>query len=109
MANLYADENFRYSVVDQLRLFGHDVLTVREAGRQGGNDFQVLTFATAAGRAVLTFDRRDFVRLHGQFSSHGGIIICTDDEVLALSNRIHQAIIACPVLANQLLRVNLPP
>ncbi len=109
MANLYADENFRYSVVEQLRLLGHDVLTVQEAGRQGGNDAKVLAFATSVGRTVLTFDRQDFIRLHGQNPPHGGIIVCTDDDAVALANRIHLAIVARPGLANQLIRVNRPP
>jgi predicted nuclease of predicted toxin-antitoxin system len=109
MAYLHADENFRYTVVEQLRLLGHDVLTVREAGQPGGTDAQVLAFATQAGRAVLTFDRRDFVRLHAQTAAHGGIVVCTDDDAVALAVRIHVAITAVPTLANQLLRVNRPP
>jgi hypothetical protein len=109
MAYLYADENFRYSVVEQLRLLGHDVLTVPEAGRQGGADAEVLAFATQAGRAVLTFDRRDFIRLHLQSAAHGGIIVCADDDAVALAVRIHVAITSMPALANQLLRINRPP
>jgi hypothetical protein len=109
MANLHADENFKYAVVEELRGLGHDVLTVPEAGQQGSSDAQVLAFATAANRAVLTFNRRHFIRLHSQVSTHGGIIVCTDDDAVALANRIDQAIAACPVLANQLLRINRPP
>jgi hypothetical protein len=109
MANLYADENFTYSVVEHLRLLGHDVLTVREAGQQGGTDPYVLAFATAAGRAVLTFNRRHFIRLHSQVSSHGGIFVSTPDDAGPLAARIHQAIAACPVLSNQLLRINRRP
>jgi len=64
MALLYADENFDYPVVERLRQLGHDVITVQEVGRAGGNDSQVLADATAAGRAVLTYNRRHFERLH---------------------------------------------
>lgn len=32
MARLYADEDFDYPVVEELRQLGHDVLTVPEAG-----------------------------------------------------------------------------
>jgi len=109
MAHLYADEHFRFSVVEQLRLLGHDVLTVQEAGHQGSNDAQVLTFATTVGRTVLTFDRQDFIRLDTHNPTHGGIIVCTEDEAIALANRIHQAIVAFPGLANQLIRINRPP
>lgn len=33
MAHLYADEQFPYEVVENLRNLGHDVLTVQEAGK----------------------------------------------------------------------------
>jgi Domain of unknown function (DUF5615) len=95
MARLYADENFAYSVVAELRRLGHDVLTCREAGQAGLGigDPAVLAFVTSLGRAVLTFDHRDFQRLHRQAPSHAGIIDCTyDPDSVALAGRIRQAI-----------------
>jgi hypothetical protein len=109
MADLYADENFSYDVVERLRALGHNVLTVQEAGQQRKPDPDVLAFATAAGRAVLTFNRRHFIRLHSKVSSHAGIIVCTDDDADALAKRIDQAVAACPGLDNRLIRVDLPP
>ena len=35
MASFYADEDFDYPVVVELRQLGHDVLTVQEAGQKG--------------------------------------------------------------------------
>ena len=32
MARFYTDENFPLAVVELLRTFGHDILTVQEAG-----------------------------------------------------------------------------
>jgi hypothetical protein len=109
MAILYADEDFSYPVVQRLRQLGHDLLTAHEASRagQGITDKEVLAFAIAAGRAVVTFNRRHFIRLHSEVSSHAGIIVCTrDDDVLALANRIHQQLQRIPTLQNQLLRIN---
>ena len=62
MAKHYADEDFSYPVTERLRQLGHDILTAHEAGQagQGIQDTSVLAFATAAGRAVLMFDRRHF-------------------------------------------------
>ncbi len=59
MALLYADEGFPKVVTGLLRQFGHDVLTVQEAGQANQQipDDQVLTFATIQGRAVLTMPR----------------------------------------------------
>jgi len=110
MAGLYADEDFDYGVVERLRQVGHDVLTVQEAGRRRAPDLQVLADATAAGRAVLTYNRDDFKHLHRQHPSHAGIISCTRDPDLdALATRIQDAITAAGTLAGQHLRVNLPP
>src|SRR5258708_1836832 len=64
MALFYADENFDYPVTQTLQALGHDVLTVPEGGEKGGDDARVLTYARAMGLIVLTFDRRDFERLH---------------------------------------------
>jgi hypothetical protein len=112
MAKLYADENFKSAVVVELRNLGHDVLTVQESGRagQGIPDADVLTFATSQGRAVLTFDYWDFMKLHVRIQPHAGIVICTPDpDNLALATRIHQALVNWPNLDNQLLRINRPP
>jgi len=77
MATLYVDEDFSYPVVQRLQQLGHGMLTAHEAGQagQGIEDAAVLVFATAAGRAVLTFNRRHFSRLHAAVSSHAGIIL----------------------------------
>ena len=109
MANLYADENFDLEVVNQLRMHGHDVLTVQEAKQHGSADIQVLAFAMAAKRAVLTFNRRHFIRLHKQTPAHAGIIVCTEDDAVLLADRVHQAVVSLSVLDNQLIRVNRPP
>jgi len=111
MVALYVDEDCSYPVVQRLRQLGHDMLTAHEAGQagQGIEDAVVLAFATAAGRAVLTFNRRHFIRLHSEVLSHAGIIVCTrDDDVAALADRIHQQLHSVPALQNQLLRINRP-
>jgi hypothetical protein len=111
MASLYADEDFSHPVTQRLRQLGHDILTAHEAGQagQGVQDTSVLAFATAAGRAVLTLNRRHFIRLHAEVSSHAGIIVCSrDNDVVALANRIHQQLQSAPRLRGQLLRVNRP-
>src|SRR5688572_33358952 len=81
MARLYANENFPLPVVLELRRLGHDVLTIQETGRAGQAtpDEAVLDFATAEGRAVLTLNRKHFIRLHHAKPDHGGIVACTFD------------------------------
>ena len=111
MARLYANENFPRRVVDTLVDYGHDVLTIQEDGyaNQGISDDDVLAFATAQNRAVLTINRRDFIRLHRQSQNHAGIIICTQDsDVPRQARRIHEVILSAEYLDGQLLRVNRP-
>ena len=109
MASLYADEQFPLPVVELLRTLGHDVLTVQEAGNGGLPDPDVLAFAVSNNRAVLTQNRRDFMRLHRLQPDHTGIIVCTDDQNLErLATRIHQAISGEESLKGGLVRVVRP-
>lgn len=108
MARLYANENFPLPAVTELRRLGHEVLTIVETG-QAVPDEQVLAFAIAEGRAILTLNRKHFVRLHSTHPEHAGIIVCTfDPDFIALAGRIHEALMSAGSLEGQLLRVNRP-
>lgn len=111
MAELYADEDFPFPVVERLRQFGHDVITAFEAGQanQAVEDADQLAFATNLGRAILTRNRRHFLRLHNSRVHHAGIISITDDPDLdGQARRIDEAIAHCSTLVDQHLRVNRP-
>jgi hypothetical protein len=111
MARLYADENFPLAVVVELRRLGHDLTTVQETGNAGQSwpDENVLSFATSDRRAVLTYNRRHFIRLHTQQPAHAGIVACTvDADAIGLALRIHDAICQHKDLSGLLLRVNRP-
>lgn len=112
MARLYANENFPLPVVQRLRQLGHDVMTTTEAGRhdQALSDQEVLAFAISETRAVLTLNRRHFIRLHAEQPEHHGIIVCTfDRDFSGQAERIHDAIESAETLDGQLIRVNRPP
>lgn len=111
MARLYTDENFPLPVVEFLRAFGHDILTAIDAGNANQRipDEDVLAFASSNQRAVLTRNRRDFIRLHKLQPNHAGIIICTENpDFESLATRIDQAISAEENLKGKLIRVNRP-
>ena len=112
MASLYAKENFPLEVVRALRALGHDVLTAQEARNAGHAipDVEVLAFAAGSVRAVLTLNRRDFIKLHQVQPDHAGIIVCTPDpDPGQQAERIHQVLESAGSLGGQLLRVNRPP
>jgi hypothetical protein len=111
MAKLYSNENFPLPVVEELRQLGHDVLTIQETGKAGQAvpDEAVLDFAIADGRALLTINRKHFIRLHKERPSHAGLIVCTfDPDFTGQAGRIHAAIEGEAQLSSQLIRVNRP-
>ena len=112
MARIYSNENFYYAAVEILQQLGHDVLTTKAAGNanKGIPDEDVLAYAIAEERIVLTFNYNHFKRLHRFFPDHFGVIICTEDrDYQALALRIHEAIETnSGNLHKQLVRVNLP-
>ena len=111
MARLYANENFPLPVVEELRRLGHDALTIQEMGKgnQAVPDEEVLAFAISENRAVLTLNRKHFVRLHNAQPDHSGIIVCTvDPDFTGQASRIHSAIESQQHLDGHLIRVNRP-
>lgn len=108
MLRLYADEQFPLPVVERLRAFGYNVLTAQEAGQANQRipDEQVLAFATSDSRAVISQNRRDFVRLHQQNPDHAGIIVCSKNlDWDDFSNTIHQVLRNHEILTGQLIRI----
>lgn len=109
MAALYANENFPLPAVAELRRLGHDVLTMQETGRadRAMPDEEVLAFAAAQSRILITLNRRHFVRLHDSGQPHAGIIVCTfDPDFGALAQRVHAALAAEANPTGRLVRVN---
>lgn len=106
----YANENFPLATVRALRSLGHDVLTAQDAGNAGRAvpDEEVLAFAEASQRVLITLNRRDFIRL-ARGAAHAGIVACTQDaDTSGQADRIDAAVRAISDLTNQVLRVNRP-
>jgi hypothetical protein len=111
MARLYANENFPLPVVEALDALGHDVLTSATAGNAGRAvpDEEVLRFARAENRALLTLNRRHFMRLVRGRTDHPGLIACTFDPDFGRQARaIHALIADRSDLSGQVLRVYRP-
>ena len=111
MSRFLADENFPFPVIAELRRLGHDVMTIQEAGRanQQFPDKEVLSLAITEKRAVITLNRKHFIRLHEVFGDHAGIIVCTIDlDYVGQAYRIHQAIKPYTTLHEVLIKINRP-
>ena len=76
---LYFDRHIMARLAIDLRSRGYDVLTTEEAGLDTASDEEQLAFATGESRAILTFNTRDFARLHTRWlaagQSHAGIVV----------------------------------
>lgn len=112
MARFYSNENIPLQVVTELRRLGHDVLTSLDAGRANASvpDSEVLAFAVAEDRILLSHNRRHFLRLHQhRTTDHAGIVLCTfDPDFSRQAQRIHETIMTASEILNQLIRVNRP-
>ena len=79
MIKLYLDEDVPEAIAHALRLRGHDVLTVKEAGRKGLSDIEQLNYAFSEDRIIVTHNIADFCRIHADFTKtgheHNGIIL----------------------------------
>jgi hypothetical protein len=76
---------------------------------QSFTDKAILESATADQRAVVTLNRRHFVRLHSEDPKHAGIIVCSLDlDFDGQAARIDEAIAKQESTAGRLIRVNRP-
>ena len=112
MARFYSNENIALPVVEELRRLGNDVLTSNEAGNANAcvPDPDVLAFAVAEQRILISHNRVHFLKLHrSRLADHAGIVLCTvDTDFVALANRIHTSVVSMKEMKNQIIRVNRP-
>ncbi|MBI5365771.1 MAG: DUF5615 family PIN-like protein [Planctomycetes bacterium] len=111
MARLYVNEKIPSPAVDEPRRLGHDLLTMPEDGRAGKSvpDDEVLRRARDQGRAVLTLNRKHFIRLHAHRPDHAGSVVCSfDPDFPALARRVDRSLSEVAPLTGRLLRVNRP-
>lgn len=83
---VYFDEDtMSRALVVATRRQGFDVMTSREAGMDGSSDEEQLTFATGAGRLLITTNRDDFARISAVWlrtgRSHAGLAILTRQDI----------------------------
>lgn len=78
-ARLYFDRHVIGRLADDLRAQGYDVLRTEEAGLDTATDEEQLALAAREGRALLTFNIRDFAPLHATWQAagrrHAGIVV----------------------------------
>lgn len=92
----YLDEHIPLTVAAVLQARGIDCVTTRDAGNLGCTDEAQLTFATSQGRAIFTFNHKDFLLLarqwHDTGRSHAGIILSKELATSDLIRRLHRIV-----------------
>ena len=109
MARFYTNENMPLPVAEELRNLGHDVLTVAESGNGGTAfpDHAVIDFAISQNRILVTLNRRHFIKLHMENSSHSGIVVCSfDPDFKGQARKIHDIVSTQESMQGQLTRIN---
>ena len=107
---LYFDEDSSSSSVSRaLRDRGADILTTIEAKKFGAPDDEQLNFASEQGRAIYTFNARDFCRLHAEilraFRTHAGIIV--GEHQLSIGEQIRRLSYLLETLSTIDMKANL--
>lgn len=112
MVKLLLDENLSPRAAVDLRADGHDVVHLRERGRLGIPDPEVLELAFAEDRVLVTANVADFRKLAVARDLHAGIVLLLDgglrrDEQLEVLRRVIVALEGGDDLVNRLLTVAL--
>jgi len=88
----FTDEDVYAIVAARLRSANFDAVSTPEAARIGESDESQLVWATAEGRTVITFNVRDFARLHNDWISagrkHSGIVVARQHPVGVILRRL---------------------
>ena len=88
----FIDEDVFPSVADQLVRFGFDAVSARSAGRLGEEDQSQLAWATSQSRTLVSFNVRDYARLHSQWIrqnlDHSGIVVSAQFEIGTIVKRL---------------------
>ncbi len=76
---LFLDEDIHTGLSHALRQRGYDVIHAQDLKRKGKSDSEQLAFAVQEERCLVTFNIRDFVKLHNLYAQqnreHWGIIV----------------------------------
>jgi hypothetical protein len=74
-----------WRVISAIRGRQVDCQTTNEARNHGRTDADELAYAAASGRAIVTANQRDYVRLHTAWlregTPHAGIIVVTSQRI----------------------------
>ncbi|MBI1745151.1 MAG: DUF5615 family PIN-like protein [Acidobacteria bacterium] len=88
--SLYFDSDVAAPIANILRNRGFDVVCTHEAGKLEVRDDDQLVFAVSQGRGIATHNKKDFLKLHGEYmvssKTHYGIIPASGNRITTKSH-----------------------
>ena len=88
----FTDEDISPVVAEQLSRVGIDVMSAQSAGRLRESDESQLAWAASESRAIVSFNVRDFARLHTEWvqagRDHAGVVVSAQVGIGTLVRRI---------------------
>lgn len=110
--SLYLDEDVHTYIAHALRLRGWQAFTTEEVQRRSAADQDQIHFATENGYSIMTYNVRDFPRLHYEIiasrESHNGIIVAKREDpsrnIRALLNLLNT--LSVEAMRDQLVYLN---
>jgi hypothetical protein len=75
-----------------LRAAGSDAVSSHETGMDTKDDFAQIRFAVLQNRALVTINKKDFIRIHSHYEDNGwehwGIILSNDIDHVVIYRRL---------------------
>lgn len=95
-AKFLTDEHVARAIVVGLRQRGIDAVSLPEANLLGSSDINLLNYAHADGRIIVTHDS-DFLRLHAAGHPHAGLVFAPQNH--PVGDLIRRLILIAQVLS----------
>ena len=92
MIKIYLDEDVHQKVAYSLRAKGFDILSTVETHNRSLSEREQLEYAISLKRTILTFNIRDYIKLHKEYMTEGrehfGIIISPQINISTLIKKL---------------------
>ncbi len=109
---LHLNEHLSPRLAAQLRAYGFDVTSTLEVNMVEADDDEQLAYAASSGRAIVTFNHKDFAARHDRYMEtgkhHWGIILSTEESMDVMRRRLLKLLnaVSADELKNQIRWLN---
>ena len=112
LLKLHLNEHLSPRLAQQLRSYGFDVTSTLELNMVEADDDEQLAYAASSGRAIVTFNHKDFSVRHDRYMEEGkdhlGIVLSTEESMDVMRRRLLKLLntVSSEELKNQMRWLN---